>query len=467
MGFDLIEPMIALNDAHLSLNHLKTGSPRTLSDALQAAKKLISKRTGIISTVEFDNLASSEPSLFFARSTPANTFVLNDMKAMNHGAAASIDPKRAIMKAVGESIERYCPAHFRYEDFVLSTYNDLDCEAIHPEDFSLFSEKQYAEPGFPFSRPTASTPLRWVSAYSISHDQPVMIPASFVYIPYYFDSLHEPLTHNPISTGLACGSNLAPAIYKGILEVIERDAFMIMWQNQLPCSRIDLSTVNNPFIQSMLNELEVLPVECQAYLIPSDIEVPVILVLLRNTSGHLPHTVMGISVDLDPQKALMLALEEVSLSWVGMGRYSQIENDYKSAKDYKNVTDLNLHGLAHAVDPDLGKSLEFLNSSGKQISLQDIKNVYDENMVHNIQTLVDKLGEKDLNVVVKDLTTVDVDEVGFKVIRVVVPGMQPLDVNHARRHLGGSRLYQVPCQMGPKSQPLAEEDLNPYPHMFP
>ena len=24
-------------------------------------------------------------------------------------------------------------------------------------------------------------------------------------------------THNPISTGLACGSNLAPAIYKGIL----------------------------------------------------------------------------------------------------------------------------------------------------------------------------------------------------------------------------------------------------------
>ena len=88
-------------------------------------------------------------------------------------------------------------------------------------------------------------------------------------------------------------------------------------------------------------------------------------------------------------------------------------------------------------------------------------------MVQNIRTLVDKLDQKDLNVVVKDLTTVDVDEAGFKVIRAVVPGMQPLDVNHARRYLGGKRLYEVPCQMGLKSQPLTEEELNPFPHMFP
>jgi ribosomal protein S12 methylthiotransferase accessory factor len=389
------------------------------------------------------------------------------METINYGDAASIDPKRAIMKAVGESIERYCPSHFKYEDFVLATYSDLDCEAVHPADFALFNEKQYAEPDFPFSRLTASTPLRWVSAYSISHDQPVLVPASFVYIPYYFDPLYEPLTHNPISTGLACGSSLAPAICKGILEVIERDAFMIMWQNQLPCSRIDLSTVRDPFIQSILNELEDLPFECQAYLLPSETKVPVIMVLLRSTSGYLPHTVVGNSADLDPNKALMLALEEVSLSWLGIGRYALAKKDYKPAKDYSDVNTLRLHALAHAVDQDLGKSLEFLNPSGKQISLQDIKNIYDENMVNNIQSLVDKLNAKGLNVIVKDLTTIDVDEVGFKVIRVVVPGMHPLDVNHARRYLGGTRLYEVPCQMGLKSHPLAEEELNPYPHMFP
>jgi ribosomal protein S12 methylthiotransferase accessory factor len=453
--------MIALDNAHLSLDNLQNCPPKPLVEALQAAKKLISKRTGIISKVEIDNLVADEPSVYFARSTPASNIAINGMETMNHGDATSIDPKRALMKAVGESIERYCPAHFRYEDFVLSTYNDLDCEAIHPEDFALFSEKQYTEPGFPFTRPTASTPLRWTSAYSLSHDRPVMVPASFVYIPYRPDPLHEPLTHNPISTGLACGSNLAPAISKAIQEVIERDAFMIMWLNQLPCSRIDLSTVTDPFCKSLLNELSVLPAECEAYLIPSDTGVPVIMVLLRSTSGHLPYLVLGNSADLDPNRALMLALEEVTLTWLGMRQFAFVEKDFKPANDYKNIDTVIRHALAHAVDPELGKSLEFLNSYGKQISFQDIKNRSDKNMINNLKILVNELKEKDLNVVVKELTTVDVDEVGFKVVRVVVPGMQPLDVNHNSRHLGGKRLYEVPCQMGLKSRPLAEEDLNP------
>jgi len=64
--------MITLNSAHLSLNNLENGPPKSLTDALQAAKKLISKRTGIISTVEFEDLASDDPSVYFARSTPAS-----------------------------------------------------------------------------------------------------------------------------------------------------------------------------------------------------------------------------------------------------------------------------------------------------------------------------------------------------------------------------------------------------------
>ena len=310
---------------------------------------------------------------------------------------------------------------------------------------------------------TESTPMYWVSAYSLSNDRPLMVPSSLIYIPYFFSRSDEPATHNPVSTGLACGPSLAPATYKAILEVIERDAFMIMWQNQLPCPRIDLSTVQDPFNRSIINELERLPVECHAHLIPTDSGVPVIVVLLRNTNNRQPHTVIGMSADLNPDRALMLALEEVSLSWLGMGRYCLTE-DYKPSKDYKNVDNLIRHALAHAVDPDLSKSWEFLRSSVKTISIQDIENEYAEKMVDNIRTLVDKLNG---NVIVKDLTTVDVDEAGFKVVRAVVPGMHHLDVSHEYRYLGGTRLYEVPYKMGLRSRPLTEEEINPYPHMFP
>ena len=94
--------MIASKDARLSLNNLQDNCPQTLTDALRAAKRLVSKRTGIISTVEFENLSAEEPSFYFARSNSANSMALNGMETMNHGDAASVDPKRAIMKAVGE-----------------------------------------------------------------------------------------------------------------------------------------------------------------------------------------------------------------------------------------------------------------------------------------------------------------------------------------------------------------------------
>ena len=65
-----------------------------------------------------------------------------------------------------------------------------------------------------------------------------------------------------------------------------------------------------------------------------------------------------------------------------------------------------------------------------------------------------------------DLTTIDVDDLGFKVVRVVIPGFQPLDINHNHRHLGGHRLQQIADRFGRTECPL-HEMLNPLPHPFP
>ena len=451
----------------LSLQTLQAGPSKPLLEVLQCARKLISDRTGIISRVEFEDLIPGEPKVYFARSTPANMQALSGRETLNFGDSASVDSNRAIMKAIGETIERYCPAFYNKDDLQLSTYESLNGEGVHPEKFPLFSQKQYSEPGFPFSSMETSTPMRWVTAYSITHDRPVLVPASFVYIPYQFDPLEEPKTHYPISSGLACHGDFASAMYKGILEVIERDGFMIIWQNQISCSQLDLSSVKDPMAQSLLNVLGSVPATCQAYIINLDIKVAVILVLLRSSTGQSPFTVMGISADLNPQQALLLALEEASLSFIGMSRYARTQPDYVPQEGYKDVTSLILHGLAHAVYKDLGKSLEFLNTGGDQVSIEDLKNRSSDNMVNNVQTLLESLEAEGYDVIAKDLTTVDIDEAGFKVVRVLVPGMQPLDVNHARRYLGGKRLYEVPCKLGLFKSPLSENDLNPYPHMFP
>jgi ribosomal protein S12 methylthiotransferase accessory factor len=451
----------------ISLSRLRDGPTVSLEEGLQRAHRLVSNRVGIISQVEFVELAPEEPKVYWTRSHPADASALFGRPALNFGVAASADPNKAIMKAVGESVERYCSSQYDKEEFWFATYEELGTDAVPPQNFALFSEKQYAQVDFPFSPMTQQTPLRWVPGYSLNRDKPVWIPAAFVYVPYEIDPLGESRVHYPISTGLACAPNLAMAIYKAILEAIERDAFMITWHNRLSRRQINLESVNDPFVQRLLSLIKGVPVCCHAWDLSLDISVPTILVVFSSTSGHPPYTVMGIGTALDPNRALIQALEEVYLSYWGMKLYARENTDYQPEPDYQNVNTPIQHGYAHAVWPELRESFKFLFASDKKLSIQDLPNVSNESMVANVNTLVNLLNEKGLDVIIADLTTPDIDDVGFKVVRAVIPGLQPLDVNHASRYLGGKRLYEVPCHMGLLGKPTAEEDLNPYPHLFP
>src|SRR6185295_3712004 len=47
-----------------------------------------------------------------------------------------------------------------------------------------------------------------------------------------------------------------------------------------------------------------------------------------------------------------------------------------------------------------------------------------------------------------NLTSEDIGALGLSVIRVLVPGYQPLFARHQGRALGGNRLYDVPQKLG-------------------
>ncbi len=449
------------------LKYLKDSPLVSLSEGIKRAKRLVSERVGIINSVHFEDLPPGAPSIFFARSTPADLSPICGQSALNFGDAASIDPNRTILKAVGESVERYCSAQYEKESMLLSTYEQLDVEAVHPDKFALFSQNQYSDPSFPYVPLTATTLCNWVKGYSLTRECEVYVPAAYVFVPYQFEQPDEPAFHDPISTGLACGPNLTFAIYKGIMEVIERDAFMIAWQNQIEPPKLDPLEAKNPFFQKLLNAMEGMPLTYHVNYLTLDINVPVIQVILTSASNLPPYTVMGIGADLNPTQALTQALEEAYLTFLGMYKYIDAKPDFKLEPHYRNVTTPILHGLAHAMFPELGNSIKFLTESKREISINDIENASNTSLVENIRSLVSFLKEKDLEVIVAELTTPDIDEAGFKVARVIIPGMQPLDINHNWRYLGGERLYSVPHDLGFSKAPTFEDALNQNPHLFP
>jgi ribosomal protein S12 methylthiotransferase accessory factor len=180
-----------------------------------------------------------------------------------------------------------------------------------------------------------------------------------------------------------------------------------------------------------------------------------------------PWTVVATGASLGPQHALGLALEEACLALIGMGREIIDDPNYRSAEDYADVTTMRQHGRAHALDPRLRACSEFLTRPTEVVRLDDLHDPSTGNPVTDLQAALERIRPHVSDVVGIDVTTPDVDDAGFKVVRVVVPELQRMDTDHRYLHLGGRRLYEVPHKLGRAASPAGESTLNLQPHPFP
>ncbi|HEX8167899.1 MAG TPA: YcaO-like family protein [Beijerinckiaceae bacterium] len=440
-----------------------------LPEALARASRLVSNEVGLVKDVWSMETACEDPAVYRTWSEAADLTLVMGFQALNHGSAASLSRDRAAIKALGESIERYCAAHYWTEELVAGSYSEVrasGADATAPEDFALYSEAQYADPGFHFDRLIPDTRLRWEKGISLPAFTPTYVPAACVYIPYRYDDPSEARVWDSISTGLACSHTYASAIYKGIMECVERDAFMIVWHNRLSRPALPLDGFDHAGIGGLLAALRAVDYDVSAHDLSLDIPVPVVLVVCRGRAGTAPPLVaIGLGTDLDLGHALYLALEEACLGVCGMRQAAKGRSDFRTRPPYSNVTSLQDHGLAYAVQPELARALDFLE--GTAFDRPRHSPVKGASPRESLRTAVAALERAGLGAVAVDVTTPDINETGFKVVRAVVPGLQPLDNNHNTRYLGGRRLKEVPVTLGLRDRPLSSRELNPYPHPFP
>jgi ribosomal protein S12 methylthiotransferase accessory factor len=454
-----------MNAAHLSLDLLDGSPSPPLGEALTRASRLVSDRVGVVSEVVFLETTPEEPAVYWAQSYPAELGPLCGRATLNHGNATSIDADRATMKAVGESIERYCSAFYDEDQLVFESWERITGSALRPDDFALFSARQYQTPGFPFAPFSRQMPVRWVRGHSLLNHCATWVPASFVYIPYE-RAPNEPVLDDLISTGLACGTSYAGALLKALSEVVERDAYIIVWRNRLPCPHIDLDRVEDPFTRGLVQRLRRPGVRTQAVLLTLDIPITVILIVMTR-SDRPPWTVIASGAALSPRHALQLALEEACLAFIGMSRDIVDDPHYQPADDYGNVSTMREHGRVHALDSRLRCCAEFLTKPAEVLKLEDLHDPSTGNPLADLRVALEAIRPHMPDVVGVDVTTPDVDEAGFNVVRVVVPGLQPMDIDQRFLHLGGRRIYDVPHKLGRAVKPADQGTLNLQPHPFP
>jgi|GEM_PF-816739 len=386
------------------------------------------------------------------------------------------DESAALWKAIGECQERFL---WRYHDFYSihgqqASYADIRQKAIHPGSLAGFSEKQKNERpnilAFDDSTIFSWTPAIVLYAPNKRASGALLCPTQLlsnhyskknVRHPGDTSSQKEPLLRWCITTGLASGSNRTDALVSGILEIIERDAFMINYLNKLSPAVLDLSYIakQDTEIDQVLKTCEQYGLDVQVVQLATDFPVHVLLGIIREKGTHGPALVVAASADFDIRTALLDTLAE-TLSVRRMARSLQLEID--STKPHTFEQD---HRVKYWSLPEQKGKLDFLlTGTRKQIDLPPkLVHKHTRHDKRELQTLVAVFKEKKYGLYYVELSDSAKLKSGITTVNVLAPDMHPLHLNESIPYIYSDRLVKVPKALGY----TPAKTLNVEPHPFP
>ena len=332
-------------------------------------------------------------------------------------------PTEARVSAMMEGLERYS-AEIRDRQLRIDRFSRLS-GALDPRDLILPVDAD----------PDAMIP--WTAGWDIMNDEEILVPANAVFhpLPAEYKRLFRTNT-----SGLASGNVIEEAIFHGLAEVIERDAWALVEATKKTGPLI--SDVEDEQAKGLLDRFAAAEVDVYLRDITSDIGVATCAaaaddVRLRDptllTTGMGTHTSAGVAV--------LRALTEVAqsrLTQIHGAREDTTTADFRRQIGYDRTKRLNRHW--------------FEGSEKKAFS--DIESFESDDFLLDIKYMLKKLEEAGLDrVIVVDLTR---EEIGLPVVRVIVPGLEISGVDpervgkrckDARKNARNSRL--------PRSKPLS------------
>ena len=429
-----------------------------VAEALVRLEQAVSPLVGIVRVAPAIMVAADEARLHAFACQVASAARTTGSATVEYAGSAHVHAERARAASIGEAIERYS-ATFVPDGLPTASAAELGACVASPESFALFHERQHV-PGFPFARFTRSTRMSFVEGFSLADGRPAYLPAQLVYLHY---GRSDPPIGYPTSNGLACGPTLAEAVLAALLEVVERDAMMLVWANRLSLPR--LSWVDDPTIGALDGQafaptgLGYTAIDTSAFF-----GIPAAIGVVHGAKGD--RAAIGIGGGCAPSvgDAWRTSVAEAFAvhRWL-RGLLAVSPPPIDRLEDVRTLED---HTLFHGT-PDRAEELEFLEASGDERSTTDVPALPGDTPGEIVAEIVRRLSEQCVSVYAVDVTSPDVDELGLKVARVVAPQLCALDVFGAAPYRGGERLYRAAFEADLLDRPLAYDELNPLPHPYP
>lgn len=405
--------------------------------------------------------------------------VLPESPAHGYGRALTFD--RAESVAVLEAYERM--GSFPHHGQVLTglSYRDVADHALDPASLGTYTDEQLAHPLSRVIPSTADTPMDWVWGHDLDTGEPVLVPAEVGFYRYEYLHRHDRhgarrdhradrrRSHFPdSSSGCALGSGFTEAALHSLLELAERDAFLMAWHRAEPLPAIDPASLRDTLSHRLLDTIDIHGYDAHLLVATQDIDIPVVWALAVNRTGGHPASWSAAGSGADPESAVRAALWE--LTQMVTRPPGDPEAGASMVADPWQVDLLDDHVDLYNRPETLSRVTAVLG--GPRVSLPEAFPDWPDRLVRaaggTVRGALDfvraRFADAGLDrIVLVDQSTRDHTDLGVAVAKAVVPGILPMCFGHSQQRLAG--LPRLTAALRGTAQ---EHRQPPYdPHPFP
>lgn len=374
------------------------------------------------------------------------------------------------LTAILEGLERSCGMTPRGKRTVVyDSYRNLKDQAINPIEVGVHAKERYAEPGFPFEQFHPDRPIKWVWGYSFLQERPILVPELLA---YYSLGCGQGFVYET-SNGCALGGSLEEAIFYGILEVVERDSFLMTWYAELSLPRLDPYSANDQELELMIDRVRAIGgYDLHFYNSTMEHGIPSVWAMAKNRKKKGLNIICAAGAHLDPVRAVKSTIHELAAMMLTLDEKLETNQEefVRMLQDSSLVQKMDDHGMLYGL-PQAQERLQFLLDDNRPLRSFAEEFKWKSNsadLTDDLQDILQKFRRLNLDVIVVDQSTPETKRNGLYCVKVLIPGMLPMTFgHHLTRVTGLERVLRVPMELGYKKKPLTFEQLNPHPHPFP
>ena len=433
--------------------------------------RFVDRHTGMIMHV-FQDMASTMMPMVTAE------MPIMGSEGFEFGYGRTEDALGSELVAILEAVERYCGHKPREKSSgprgsVRAISERFPDYFIDPAAFTLHDDESVANQLFELLPYHTDLAFNWCWGFSLRRREPILVPEQLVY--YRLEDEEGRSVNRFIydsSNGCALGGSHAEAILSGLYEVVERDAYFTTWYSRIAPLQIANKSIKDHRCQALIARAEAEGFEVHLFDMTFDIAIPSVWGMIvdpaddANVKSYCASAAGG-----RWDEAIFAALVEITTS-MGVYRKSMPEHRsraYKLLHDDSLVQDMTDHVLVYSV-PKSYERLSFL-FTGQQMDLEECKMRVPEmdelDLTCELEHQLNKVLSVAEDVIVVDQTISQLDSLGLKCVKVLVPGLMPVTFGHQYRRINYERLAKAAAARGASSMTFDATTINPFPHNFP